>query len=130
MAGCHHLVIADVCFKGGLIDAWGRGTIRIFDTCKEADLPEPDFSERDGGFLVTLFKNLLTEEYFAKIGLNKRQLNAVEFVKKKGKISNKEYQEVNSISERTASRELSNLVSKHILRSSETKGAGSYFYLL
>jgi len=34
-------IIADVAFKGGYIDAWGRGTIKILDTCKEAALPEP-----------------------------------------------------------------------------------------
>jgi ATP-dependent DNA helicase RecG len=33
-----NLLIADVCFKGGLIDAWGRGTISIIDACKEAGL--------------------------------------------------------------------------------------------
>ena len=33
-------VIADIAFKGGYIDAWGRGTIKILDTCKQADLPE------------------------------------------------------------------------------------------
>ncbi|MDR0307954.1 MAG: putative DNA binding domain-containing protein, partial [Chitinispirillales bacterium] len=31
-----NLLIADVCFKGGLIDAWGRGTIRIIESCKTA----------------------------------------------------------------------------------------------
>lgn len=121
-------VIADVCFKGGLIDAWGRGTIRIFQTCMEAGLPEPELTERDGGFLVTLFKNALTRENLVEMGLNKRQLNAVEFVKKNLKISNKEYQILNQISERTASRELADLVNRQILASSETKGAGSYFY--
>ncbi len=50
-----NLVIADVCFKGGLIDAWGRGTVKIIESCKEAGLPEPELTERDGGFLVTIF---------------------------------------------------------------------------
>jgi ATP-dependent DNA helicase RecG len=122
-------IIADVCFKGGLIDAWGRGTIKIIDTCKQAELPEPELTERDGGFLVTLFKNNLTDEQLIKLGLNNRQLKAIEFVKVKRKITNKEYQFLNSISERTASRELSALTEKHVLKSSETKGAGSYYYL-
>lgn len=122
-------IIADVCFKGGLIDAWGRGTIKIIDSCKQAELPEPELTERDGGFLVTLFKDNLTEEQLLKLGLNERQLKAVEFVKEKGRITNKEYQSLNSISERTASRELSELTEKLILKSSDTKGAGSFFYL-
>ncbi|MBX2953536.1 MAG: hypothetical protein KF870_13590 [Leadbetterella sp.] len=48
-------VIADVCFKGNLIDSWERGIIKVIDTCKEAELPEPELAERDGGFLVTFF---------------------------------------------------------------------------
>lgn len=121
--------IADVCFKGGLIDAWGRGTIKIIESCIQAGLPEPEITEENGGILVTLYKNSLTAEQLAKLGLNERQLKAVEFVKEKGKITNKEYQTLNSISERTASRELSDLTKKQVLKSSETKGAGSYFYL-
>ncbi len=48
-------VIADVCFKGGYIDAWGRGIQKIFDACKDQGLPEPVFEENSGGMLVTLF---------------------------------------------------------------------------
>lgn len=50
-------------------------------------------------------------------------------MKKKGKITNKEYQSLNTISERTASRELSELAEKQIFNRFETKGVGSYFYL-
>jgi hypothetical protein len=35
----------------------------------------------------------LTEEQLTKLGLNARQIKAVLFVKEKGRISNKEYQE-------------------------------------
>jgi len=122
-------IIAGVCFKGGLIDAWGSGTVKIIETCLQAGLPEPELIEQDGGFFVTLFKNNLTKEKLAKLGLNERQLKAVEYVKEKGKITNKEYQSLNTISERTASRELSELTEKQVLKSSATKGAGSYFYL-
>ncbi|MFH1956972.1 MAG: ATP-binding protein [bacterium] len=48
-------IIADVCFKGGYIDAWGRGIEKIINACKEAKLPEPEFEENSGGMLVTLF---------------------------------------------------------------------------
>jgi len=124
-----NLLIADVCFKGGLIDSWGRGTLRIIDTCKEAGLPEPELIERDGGFLVTLFKNNLTEEQLKKLGLNERQIKAVVYVKEKGKITNSEYQEINKISERTASRELSELAKTNVLEQAGSFGAGSYYQL-
>ena len=49
-------LIADVCFKAGYIDSWGRGTIKIFEACKEAGLPDPEITSLDGGILVTLHK--------------------------------------------------------------------------
>ena len=122
-------LIADVCFKGGLIDAWGRGTIRIIETCRHAELPEPELIERDGGFLVTLFKDRYTEEQLAKLGLTQRQIKAVIYVKEKGKITNKEYQEINDISDRTASRELSELVRVCILEQTGSFGVGSVYQL-
>jgi ATP-dependent DNA helicase RecG len=124
-----NLIIADVCFKGGLIDAWGRGTIRIIDTCKEAGLPEPAFIERDGGFLVTLFKDKFTEEQLQQLGLNDRQIKAVLYVKENRKITNSEYQEINKCSRNTASSELNELVTQSLLQSSDIKGAGSFYQI-
>jgi ATP-dependent DNA helicase RecG len=116
-------IIADVAFKGGYIDAWGRGTIKILDTCKEADLPEPEMQEQDGGFSITLYKNNLTQEQLTKLGLNDRQVKAVFFVKEKGKISNKEYQEMNQTSDRTALRDLDNLIELNVfVKEGEKKG--------
>ncbi len=122
-------IIADVCFKGGYIDAWGRGTIKIIDTCKQADLPEPELTELDGGFSITLFKDNITPEKLTKLGLNDRQIKAVLILKERGKITNKEYQEFNETTERTASRDLSDLVEKGIIKSSGVKGAGSFYSL-
>ncbi len=45
-----NLLIADVCFKGGYINAWGSGTLKIISTCKEAGLPDPEIIEQDGGY--------------------------------------------------------------------------------
>jgi len=108
-------LVADVCFKGGLIDAWGRGTIKIIDTCKEAGLPEPELKERDGGFFVTLFKNNLTEEQLRKLGLNERQVKAVLFYRSKGEITSSEYAEKYNVSDRTARTDLTELVDKELL---------------
>jgi len=45
-------LIADIFFKAGLIEAWGRGTIKITDECRKQGLPEPNFKEEFGGFSV------------------------------------------------------------------------------
>ncbi|MDR0682819.1 MAG: putative DNA binding domain-containing protein [Dysgonamonadaceae bacterium] len=125
-----NLLIADVCFKGGLIDAWGRGTISIIDECKAAELPEPELTERDGGFLVTLFKNRFSEERLQQLGLNERQIKAVLYVKEKGKITNAEYQKINNISRQMATNELHNLVNNYKLLTNSGYGAGSYYELV
>jgi ATP-dependent DNA helicase RecG len=122
-----NLLIADVCFKGGLIDAWGRGTISIIDECKAAGLPEPELTERDGGFLVTLFKDKFTEEQLQKLGLNERQIKAALCVKEKGKITKKEYQEINDISKRTAAYELVELVEEYKIFKQLGASVGTYY---
>jgi ATP-dependent DNA helicase RecG len=122
-------IIADVCFKAGYIDTWGRGTLKIFNSCREAELPEPEIQPLDGGVLVTLYKDYLNVEQLKILGLNERQIKAVEFVKAHGRISNKDYQELNNISKKTASRDLSELVSLNILKSSGVVGAGAYYEL-
>ena len=55
-------LIADVCFKGGYIDSWGRGTLKIINACREAELPEPSITEQFGGMLVEIFKNRYAAE--------------------------------------------------------------------
>jgi ATP-dependent DNA helicase RecG len=49
-------IIANACFFAGYIDTWGRGTLKIINSCKEAGLPEPEIKEINGGLSVTLFK--------------------------------------------------------------------------
>lgn len=122
-------IIADVCFRGGYIDAWGRGTIKIIETCIQAKLPEPEMIESDGGLRITLFKDSIVPEKLSKLGLNERQLKAVFILKEKEKITNKEYQELFNVSRITATRDLKDLFDKGIIKSSQSKGAGSYYVL-
>jgi len=39
-----------------MIEAWGRGTIKIVDECKKAGLPEPEFRQEFGGLSVRFRK--------------------------------------------------------------------------
>lgn len=120
-------MLADVCFKVGYIDSWGRGTIKIIEACKEAGLPEPVWKGEQGGFLSKISKDWFTEDQLKKLGLNKRQIKAVEFAKKNGKIANKDYQKLNDVSKKTASRDLSEMVELNVLKSSGVLGAGAFY---
>lgn len=122
-------ILADVFFKASLIETWGRGTIKIVDSCRKAGLPEPEFKEEQGGFSVYFYKDIYTEENLRKMGLNERPIKAVLYVKEKGKITNKEYQEIAKISKPTATRELSALVDMNILVQQGITGKGTFYVL-
>ncbi|CAN5143445.1 helix-turn-helix domain-containing protein [soil metagenome] len=123
-------LIADVCFKGGYIDSWGRGTLKIINSCLEARLPEPLIAEQFGGILVEIFKNRHTAENLRQLGLNERQIEAMSYVLENGNITNSKYQELFSVSRNTASNDLSSLVEAGVLRSSGIKGAGAFYELI
>lgn len=123
-------IIADVCFKGGYIDAWGRGTLKIITACREAELPEPEMKEEFGGVMITLFKDRYTEEQLRKMGLNDRQVKAVLFVVENGSITNTKYQEQFSVSKPTSTRDLRELVEKFgLLEKKGVTGAGTAYLL-
>lgn len=99
----------------GFIESWGYGTIKIVDNCIKQGLPEPDFVEENGVMTVTFYKDKWNQENLRKLGLNVRQVKAVMYVKKNGKITNSDYQELNDVSERTALRDLEALIKKEVL---------------
>ena len=76
---------------------------------------------------MTEFKS--SKENLRKIGLNERQIKTVMYVKEKGRITNKEYQVICSISERTATRDLSNFVRTELFEQVGTTGKGTEYIL-
>ncbi|MCD6449028.1 MAG: hypothetical protein J7L34_00790 [Thermotogaceae bacterium] len=96
---------------------------------KSAGLPEPEFKEEMGGFSVYLRKDIYTEEYLRKLNLNERQIKAVMYVKEKGKITNREYQELTGISRQMATIDLRQLVEKGIFTKIGKAGAGIAYRL-
>jgi ATP-dependent DNA helicase RecG len=124
-----NLLIADVCFKGGYIDAWGSGTLKIISTCQEAGLPDPEIIEQDGGILVTLFKNKYSKEQLQILGLNERQVKAILYVVEHGSITNSKYQEINAVAKTLATEELKDLIGKELIKQAGSKGRGSKYEL-
>jgi ATP-dependent DNA helicase RecG len=123
-------ILAEACFRGGYIDSWGSGIMKIVDSCKAAGLPSPLMEEDGGGFIVRLFKDNLTEDQLSKLGLNERQIRAVQYVNEKGKITNGEYQTLNSVSKRTATNDLSELVSQSLLIRIGTSGSNIWYEIV
>ena len=120
-------ILAETCFKGGLIEAWGRGTLRVINECIKFGLPEPGISTIGGGLAFIIYKEKPKD--VDQFGLNERQSRAIAFLRKNHRITNKEYQDLNQVSRKTATRDLSELVEKGILLSSGQKGVGSFYTL-
>lgn len=116
--------VAEVFFKAGYIEAWGRGTTNMITECVASGLPEPILEEDQGGIRVIFLKDIYTEKYLAQLGVNDRQKQAVLFIKQNGYITNSKYQQEYQVSDRTALRDLDDLVSRKILvKAGDKKGA-------
>jgi ATP-dependent DNA helicase RecG len=60
------------------------------------------------------------------LGLNERQIKAVMYVKEKGKITNKDHQELNKVHRNTATKDLKHLVKLRILKRTGYGRGSSY----
>lgn len=105
------------------IEQRGTGTNRMIKKCLSSGLPEPLFEEISGNLVVT-FRGKITKEYLEGLELNKRQIVAMEYIKKIGKITNKNYREIfPEISNETARFDLNTMVKKRLLnKNGEKKG--------
>jgi len=121
--------IGAVLYDMGLIEQWGSGIGKMQNLCSLAGIPEPHFEEYQSGFLVEFRKDIYTEEYLRKLGLNERQINAVAYVKEKGKITNKEYQELTGVSRQMATIDLSEMVKKSVFERIGKAGKGIAYQL-
>lgn len=121
--------IADVFFKAGFIEAWGRGIAKMIDSCKAQRLPVPEFRLPEGGFQVTFYKDRYTAALLADLGLNARQVQLVTYLKKSKKVTNRDYQGLYDVSRNTATIDLQDLVTKGIL-ARFGRGAGVYYSLV
>jgi ATP-dependent DNA helicase RecG len=106
----------------------GGGTLDMVEQCKEWGLPEPEFKQISGAFVV-VFKLPPNIENLEKLGLNERQIKAIQYIREKGMITNREYQKLCATSWDTAYRDLSELVQKSILKR-EGKGRSTHYLMI
>ncbi len=107
----HNPDIANAFFRVGYIESWGRGMDKIKNKCIEANLPIPTLSAKGHDFWIVFRKEIDLSAF----NLNERQLDALAFFRKMGKISTVEYMKHYNISERTARYDLSELVEKNLI---------------
>jgi ATP-dependent DNA helicase RecG len=118
----------------GFIERLGYGIDRMLRLMAEAGLPAPRFEERAAGFQVTLVGQgpaLIGQQAdvlrWRHLGLNERQELALGYLVERGRITNREYQELSpDVSAETIRRDLADLVSKNLLLKIGEKRATYY----
>jgi predicted HTH transcriptional regulator len=123
----HNPLIAEPLFRTQYIEKAGTGTTDMIADCLDAGLPEPNFEQRGPHFVVTIWRDWLTEEMINKLDLSERLAKAVVIIKKSGRSTNSEYQAAFKVSRITATRDLDALCQKAILQKVGTTGKGTYY---
>jgi predicted HTH transcriptional regulator len=122
-------LIAESLYLTRYIEKAGSGTQRMIELCRDAGLPEPGFETRQGSFVLTLWRDWLTDDVLVGLSLNERQRQAVRLVRTTGKVLNSEYQKAFAVSKPTASRDLEELVALGLLSRVGTTGRGTHYIL-
>ncbi len=96
----------------GYVERRGVGIDQMVHAMREANLPEPEFDDRGQSFWVTLRGDPAEARRadLVKLGLNDRQIEAIDVMRERGRLTNREYQKLFDVSERTALYDLSGLV--------------------
>ena len=122
-------LVAESLYLTRYIERVGSGTQAMIELCRKAGLPEPQFEQRAGSFVITLWRDWLTAEVIAKLDLNDRQRQALVSIKAKGRITNQDLREKTGVVIRTASRDLEDLVAKGVLQKVGTTGRSTFYIL-
>ncbi|MDD5584779.1 MAG: DUF4062 domain-containing protein [Candidatus Omnitrophica bacterium] len=122
--------IANVLYLADYAQKAGSGTIEMIEQCKAQHTPEPEFTTiRNKEFRTILPRDIFTEKTLSEMDLNKRQIEAIKFIKIGGRISNKEYQKTFKVKKRQSTDDLKELEAKGILAKVGTTGRGTYYVL-
>lgn len=116
-----------------IVENRGSGIDTMIHTMKTAHLEPPQFKETRNSFIVT-FKNhnFIDDEAIAwlnsisDVPMNDRQAAALVYTKNNGRITNREYQELNSIDSVTATREIKYLLQNELIIQNGTRGGAFY----
>lgn len=117
--------LAAVMYFANYIQQAGSGTLEMVKQCKSQGLPEPEFvSERNLEFKTILPRDVFTQDVLAKIGLNERQMKAVQLAKENHRITLSVLKKnFPNLTEKTLYRDLQALVTKKIFKEiGEKKG--------
>lgn len=123
--------ITRVLARRQLMDERGTGILRMEQFMEEWGLEKPTYGEEDGYFVIT-FKGPGTPEILVSKSkleeLNERQKTAIEYIKEKGRITNREYRELAGISHEGVKKDIKALIGKNLIVRAG-RGRSTYYIL-
>jgi len=121
-----------VLYQWNYIEELGIGVDRMIKAMVEAGHPPPEFATNGHTVTVTLWSSMrrkmaaIPEAWKGR--LNERQMNALQYVREHGSITNREYRELCHVGHAVAARELSELLRHGILIRQKGGRATSYTF--
>lgn len=119
-------LVAESLYLTRYIERVGSGTQAMIELCREAGLPEPEFEQRAGSFVTTIWRDWLTDQITEELNLNDRQRKAIPLIRQQRRLTNSDYQAVTGATRPTSKRDLEDLVKKGVI-APRGSGRGSYY---
>lgn len=138
--------IANVFYKAGFVESWGRGFKKIAEEFERASLPLPTIEENGGGVMAIIQRKTVDEVIAARDGnvgnmsvtnvgnvsvrkLSDRQRNIISMIEENPFVTAKEMSVTMSVTKRTIERNLSVLQKAGIIRHEGRVNAGVWVIL-
>lgn len=138
--------IANVFYKAGFVESWGRGFKKIAEEFERANLPLPTIEENGGGVMAIIQRKTVDEVIAARDGnvgnmsvtnvgnvsvrkLSDRQRNIISMIEENPFVTAKEMSVTMSVTKRTIERNLSVLQKAGIIRHEGRVNAGVWVIL-
>lgn len=122
--------VCEALYLAGYIEKYGTGTLMMIQESIEHALPEPDFDQQPGEFATTLWRDWFTAHVLAGLNLNDRQNAVIPQLKISRQITNAEYRQLTGATDRTAARDLEELVRKGLLMKTAKTGRSTAYRLV
>jgi predicted HTH transcriptional regulator len=116
-------------YLAGYIEKYGTRTLMMIRESVGHALPEPDFAQTPGEFVATLWRDWLAAPVLATLRLNGRQQSVIPYLKIRRQITNAEYRKLTGTTERTATRDLDDLVRRGVVEKTARTGRGTAYRL-
>ncbi len=126
----YNRTIAEIFFKTGFIEAWGRGISKIINGFEKAKLPVPYFEAKMGGVFVTIYRRSKDSEGLSEglnEGLNEGLSSLLNIIKNKPGIQAKEISKILNRPFKTVERQIGELKKLNYIVHKGSKKTGGYY---